>query len=168
MSTVGLNVPMLIKCGHYLVHLFIYALWSIAQSIIWWCDGTSEHLHQVHSGKSYEKSAQLLKIHHKGQPKKVVILQQRHFLTSHQKFVHPEYVLQPHITLCSVNEKEAMFLVPADHVDVTETRRYPFLFDSQFKTADYLVVMPLNSLIRLAKDMDEPTMKIIWLHSPGR
>lgn len=148
----------------YIIHLMVYAAVRFCQLIYWRLIGVSEHL----SGKEYESSAQVLKVWHRAVPKAAVIHHRRHFITTHERFVHPEYALQKHIVLMTVTKDEAIFCVPNPAEDVTNTSKYPFLFISLYENAEYLLIMPTSSMIRLAEGVDNNWQKIIWLHHPGR
>jgi len=152
----------------YLFHLVLYGLLRICQLISWRIAGIQSHLDRCKVGEEYETSAQLLKVWSRSKPTPFTILYQRHFLSTHVKFVHPEYSLQKHITLMTVTDKEAIFCVPSPEVNVLDVRKWPFLFEAMHQAANYILIMPVSSLIRLSKVIGEPTTKVVWIHHPGR
>lgn len=152
----------------YILHLTVYLSVSFVQWIIWRWSGVTSHLQAVKSGKNYEASAQLLKVWSRGHAKIAIIHYRRHFIATHSEFVHPETALQPHITLMTVTDKEAIFCVADENDNLFDVRKYPFLFDALYNKARYLLVMPISSLLRLGEGLSRPSSKVIWIHHPGR
>ena len=92
----------------------------------------------------------------------------RHFISTHDGLVHPDFALQTHDTLMTVTDKEAIFCVFNKHVNVFNTRKHPFLFNTLFMEAKYLPVMPITSFIKLAEAQGDPKSQVIWIHHTGR
>ena len=152
----------------YALHLAVFFVSKFLQTTWWFLNGTASHLRNIKKGKDYEHSAQLLRIHHRSLPQPCIIHKQRHFITSHVKFVHPEYVLQENVILMTVTEDEAIFGVVPHDENVFDTVKTSFLYDAIFKHSQYLLVMPVTSMIKLAGKVGRPNAKVIWLHSTGR
>ena len=98
----------------------------------------------------------------------MIVHYRRHFITTHAGFVHPDFALQTHVTLMTVTDKEAICCVSDKHVNVFNTRKHPFLFNTLFMEAKYFLVMPITSFIKLAEAQGDPKSKVIWLHHTGR
>ena len=81
----------------------------------------------------------------------MIVHYRRHFISTHAGFVHPDFALQTHVTLMTVTDKEAIFCVFNKHVNVFNTRKHLFLFNTLFMEAKYLLVMPITSFIKLAE-----------------
>ena len=154
---------------YYSVHLLIYFLVSCWQSVSWRITGIHKHLQNCQDGKNYETSAQLKKVLFTPRTlKTMAIVQRRNFITSHVCFLHPEYALQKHIVLLTVSKAHAIFCVPPKHVDVYDTRKFPFLFISALFAAEYLLVVPIASFNRLAESMPDNKAKVLWIYHTGR
>jgi len=76
--------------------------------------------------------------------------------------------LQSHVSLMTVTDKEALFCIAPLHKDLYDTRKHPFFLHAQYSYAKFLLIMPISSLIHLAKNVGDPTEKVIWLHHLGR
>ena len=152
----------------YSLHLVVYGLLSIAQYILWMFNGVAAHLNDIQSGREYEQSAQLLKVWSRYRVKVACIHYRRHFISTHAGFVHPDFALQTHVTLMTVTDGEAIFCVSDKHVNVFDTRQHPFLFEALYSHAQYLLVMPITSFLRLGERQGDPSEKVIWIHHPGR
>ena len=153
---------------YYILHLVVFLTVRFFQKIWWVSNGTASHLENVKLGNDYHHSAQLLRVHHRAVPKHAIIHKQRHFITSHVKFVHPEYALQKNAILMTVTEDEAIFCVARENENVFDTVKNPFLFHALFQHAQYLLVMPVTSMIKLAGKVRRPDAKVIWVHGTGR
>lgn len=152
----------------YGLHLIIYSLLSAVQFVLWRLNGVSDHLSDIDSGRTYDQSAQLLKVWSQYRIKIACIHYRRHFISTHAEFVHPDYALQEHVTLMTVTDKEAIFSVSEKTVNSFDVRAFPFLFDSLFCNARYLLVMPISSFLTLGEKQGDPVSKVIWIHHTGR
>ena len=150
-------------------HHGLYTILSMMQLLFWRLNGTHNHLKAINEGHEYRRSAQLLRIWSRFQESQGLIVHyRRHFISTHAGFVHPDFALQTHVTLMTVTDKEAIFCVFNKHVNVFNTRKHPFLFNTLFMEAKYLLVMPNTSFIKLAEAQGDPKSKVIWLHHTGR
>ena len=87
------------------------------------------------------------------------------------EYVHPNYVLtRDDVTLQSVTPTHAVFAV-TPHTNVNDPRSVPFIFMGQYTEATELVLMPLESMHRLAREMREngqETMEMVLIGNSAR
>ncbi|XP_067930164.1 uncharacterized protein [Watersipora subatra] len=153
---------------HYSIHLIAYFILSCCQSLSWRITGVHRHIVASRNSENYGTSAQLLKVWSRSRMLHPIIPQLRHFLTSHVKFVHPEFALQRHIAILSVSKEYVLFSVPRRDVDVYDMNRWSFLFDAVFEEAEYILVMPTVSFNKLASSIPPTKAKVLWIYHTGR
>ncbi|KAF6033324.1 hypothetical protein EB796_008370 [Bugula neritina] len=150
------------------IYLVIYSLFRCCQLISWWLTGVQSHLTSCRNGENYESSAQLLRVWKNSIGRIININLRHHFLSTHMRFVHPTYALQKHITLMTVTDKEAIFSIHDPDEDVLDVRKYPFLSLAQPTKTNYLLIMPISSMIKLGEELGDPKAKVIWIYHTGR
>ena len=69
------------------------------------------------------------------------------------KTVHPNYVLQPNVSLYAITSTEVLFVETPVEMDIYKSDINPFLYISQFKHCQRLVTMPITSLHKLANEI---------------
>ncbi len=117
----------------------------------------SRHERQM-ARESYGRSAQVAAILGRGAYSVLTKHQLHNFCLLHERYVHPSYVLgKDHITLQSITPTHAFFCVSTEDVNVYDTAKNPFLWVKQFFCARKLVIMPHESLHRLAEEVGDPT-----------
>jgi len=157
-----------LKMFQYGFYLMIYIILKSIQMLYWRLNGVQNHLFRCKGGDNYEMSAQFLKVWGRCKPTTFTIHYRRHFLSTHIAFVHPEMALQSHVSLMTVTDKEAIFCITSSDVDLYDTRKHPFFFNSQHSYAKFLLIMPISSFTRLAETVGDPKQKVIWLHHQSR
>ncbi|KAF6035527.1 hypothetical protein EB796_006160 [Bugula neritina] len=152
----------------YLIQLTAFEFFKMCQRVWWKLSGVQKHINKCYHDDQYDMSVQCLRVWGKCKPSPLTIPQLHHFLTTHVKFVNPEYALGKHVTLLAVNDKDAIFGVFSPQEDIYNVRKWPFLYIAEFQTAEHILVMPMTSFIRLANKLGDPRSKVIWVHSTGR
>ena len=143
---------------------FIRIGFCFIQSIIWRLNG----VHAAREHKSREKCAQLLDIVWKCKFEVIFDPSPSEFITTHKAFVHPEYVLQNHVTLYHVTPMDAIFVESDPDVDVTHSSTHFFMYVAQHTHAKRLVRMPIKSLVKLADQLPDENAKFVFLNNTAR
>ncbi len=92
----------------------------------------------------------------------------RNFISTHEEFVDPEYVLKDGVTLLIVTATTAIF------VEFDRKKRQPYCPDyghfmgGQFDTAAKVIVLPLTSFVQLAEKMSPGPANLLFVHNHGR
>ena len=156
--------------------LFIHLLWTILrmayeslQYIVWLCNGTQAKIRKNFGEGPSEECVQVLDIF--ARHKFCDILQPSasdNFLMTHKGFVHPDYVLQDHISLYYIQKSEAVFVEAEEGVDVTLSRYGSFVRTSQYKQARRFIIMPISAFHRLGEKLGQTSAKIIFLCNTSR
>ena len=158
------------------MRIFLYACFHcmrmfilLCRHIIWCVTGI--HQHNVLASKSqfYATSAQVLNIqfrHKFDMDDESPSL--ANFITSHHAFVHPDYVLQDHVTMYCLYDHLAVFVETDPDVNVTDVEYGAFLRISQYEFAKRLVVLPISSFHHLAKEVGDPRSQVILVSNTSR
>ena len=150
----------------YICFHFIRVVFGFIQSIIWRLNGI--HAAEEKSRTS-EKSAHMLDIVWKHKLDVIAGLPSlTEFITSHNAFVHPEYVLQDHITLYTITPTEAVFVECDPQVDVTHSSTHFFFYSAQHIHARRIIRMSMGSFIRLADQLPDQNSTMVFLNNTGR
>ena len=155
MTWVGMRI-FLYCCFHCLRLLLM-----MCRHIIWRIRGIHRHL-QLSSSlpQFYPTSAQVVNIHIRH---KFDTIDESpslaNFITTHDAFVHPDYILQDHVTLYCLSDDLAVFVETDADVDVTDVEFGAFLRISQYEFAKKLVLLPIASFHRLAKTIGTQSVK---------
>ena len=118
--------------------------------------------------RSYEESACVCKIwtRHKTAAD-TEMSNKEDFIYVLEKFAHPNIILNDNISLYSVNEVEAVF-VDCGVVDVFDSAHDAFVYNTQFRMAKKIIILPVESFHRMAKDIPLPNIPMINLANHGR
>ena len=119
--------------------------------------------------KNYEKSAHVYKIWFRVPKQSRVQLHSSKFdfVCTLQCLTHPNIILSDNISLYSVNEVEAVF-VDCGVVDVFDSAHDAFVYNTQFRMATKIIILPVESFHRIAKDIPLPNIPMIHLANHGR
>ena len=94
-------------------------------------------------------------------------LTQRH-LTLPIKTDHPNYVLQPNVALYATTSTEVSFVETPVDMDIYKSDINPFLYISQFKHCQRVVLMPVTSLHKLANEIGSLSGDVVCLYNTAR
>jgi len=122
------------------------------------------------AAKLYKNSAHIVTIQWKATyMTSLVIPTLNNFFYKHEKYVHPEVVLNSNnIYLMAVKKDYALFCVSEPQEDLYETKKHPFLHIAFFNHAKKLLILPTNSLHRLAEELGDPKVPVMVNFSTGR
>ena len=117
----------------------------------------------------YEKSAQIVKIAHRSSPFFAGWTSPNNFITLHEKYVNPDYILQhDNIQLQFVTKSHAYFSVMNPAYSFYVSPATPFSFITQFLFAEEFVILPLPSLERLTEKLGNPEEDLIFISNTAR
>ncbi len=115
------------------------------------------------------RSAQLVQIAWKAHPVAMMAHGLENFLTIHDKYMDPKYILEKkNVTLFTMEKDCAVFCVTDPDVDVYDTQRFPFVFIPHWDEAKMLIILPLEDLNKLADSMGNPTVDVTLVHMTAR
>lgn len=154
----------------YLLFTLARRLLRLGQRFYWLFTGTGRHLRLTRSKPElYPLSAQLLDVHYRYTFS--LILQAcgaDNFITTHRAFVHPDYVLQDHVSLYSLSSDEAVFVETSRDIDVSHSDNGCFMRMAQYDLARRLVVLPIESVHRLAEHLGDPHARLVLVSNTAR
>ena len=92
------------------------------------------------------------------------------FLFTHAAFEKADYVLgKNHVTLYSVFAKFAVFCETEPEVDLYDTKRFPFMWISQFLHVQKLIILPIEAFHRLAEEkVGDPKVPVLGINMTAR
>lgn len=129
----------------------------IAQRTVWVFTGTYWQLRQTRKPENYARSAQVMNILGRFKFDDYLAPAKRSdFILTHNRFENPEIVLQDHITLYHVNEKEAVFVEAPVGAELWRARYSPFFMAAQYYNAVRVICMPIHSFYRLTEKLEDP------------
>ena len=130
---------------------------------------TKGSLQERNEASSYEKSAQIVNVIWRAWFKETERHDLSNFLYTHDKFVHPEYVIdKKHITLHSIFKDHVLFCVSDPDENIYDTKKYPFVWIGQFLVAQKLVIMPISSFHRVAEKVGDPKVPVLGINMTAR
>jgi hypothetical protein len=145
-------------------------LWLISQllqSVAWRINGV--HAQKMKMNENGEQCVELLDIVWKYKPDSVMVPSSvSDFITTHNAFVRPDYILQDHVTLYALTDSEAIFVESDPGVDVTHSSTHFFMYSAQYLHAKRIIRMPLAVLKRLSTELGNPRGTMLFLSSTGR
>ncbi len=117
----------------------------------------------------HEHSAQIVNIAWRAHYVDLIVASGKNFLWTHEKYVHPKYILEnKNVTLYMMDEDNAYFCVSDPDVDVYNVDKFPFCFLSQRDESKKLVILPLDSFIRLGEDLGDPKVPVTLVSMTAR
>ena len=166
---IGMYTWLIYCLSTYLVWTLVRQLYCTYQKILWKLDGTSSRIQKNYHGQSYKGTVQLLKVlakykfDHLGQQSGV-----DNFISSHEGFRDPEYVLQDHVSLFCVNKNEAIWVEVEKGLHPAKCEYSAFFHIAQWKLAKKLLIMPIHIFNQLGSKVGTPKGAIIFLSNTGR
>lgn len=141
--------------------------WTLTQTLIRWTTGFNAEM--MRKSEAYETSAQVMDIRFRYRFDEVVLPNSSsHFITTHNAFVHPEYVLQKEITIYAIEEDAAYFVEAPKGVEVWRSCYGAFHRLAQFEHALRLVRLPLYAFHELADKTGDPPARLVIIMFPPR
>ena len=159
-------MALLLLTVQYLLYVLFRKLFSLVQGLYWLITGTLWH---AKNPENYATSGQLMTV--AGRMKFDLIAQpsgSENFVTFHEQFVHPRYVLRDNVTLYSCTDSEAVFVETDADVDVTSLDVSCFMRVAQFQNARRIIKLPVESVNRLAEEIGDPDGQLIIVTSTAR
>ncbi|XP_012944564.1 uncharacterized protein LOC106013418 [Aplysia californica] len=150
--------------SYYVCHAVVRTL----QRVVWSCNGVKDHMVMAEYGAVYESCVQVQRIIHRGRFSTMNHPRPWDFIGLHENFTHPQVLLSPYVSLYCVTETHAYFLQHPDDVDVHHSRTSPFMYMAQFEHAITLYCIPLGHFHKLADEVGNPQIPVIWISNTGR
>ena len=141
----------------------------IFRTLIWIANGTMIDYWSSSKPENYDHSAQVYDV--KYRYKLDVILGQSSFtdfVLTHDKFVHPMYLLRDECVLYQVTGSHAIFVEVDQGVDIWRGKHGSFLRQAQFQQAKKVITLPLPALERLAESLGPNEAKVIFVQNTAR
>ena len=85
------------------------------------------------------------------------------FLTYHEKFVPPNYVLDPNVHLISIEKEVAKFLEVDASLDILNLRKNPIFHFSQTANVKRIIVMQLSDFRTLLDSLEDDNRPVVWM-----
>lgn len=85
------------------------------------------------------------------------------FITCHERFVHPEYVLKDEVSLYCFTEDEAWFVEAPSGIEVWRSECSAFHKIAQHEFSEKIIKMPLSSLYQLADGLGKIKETLIFI-----
>ena len=121
------------------------------------------------ASKSYEHSAQLVTIKARAKYSIFMTTKLEHFIYKHERYVHPNYVLErKNATLLVVMKEYALFSVTDPDINIFNTEQFPFNFIANYFMAKQSVILPINSFHRLANELGDPKVPVVLNNMTAR
>ncbi len=92
----------------------------------------------------------------------------RNFILTHEKFIDPEYVFDDSVTLLQVTRDTVIFIEGRRGMPPAFSMCYSFSTVGQLATGEYIIVMSLQTFLRLSEQLETVDKKIIFLHNTTR
>lgn len=160
------NIP------YFLLFTMVKFIFWAFQYITWKMTGVKEFCDKINRGECYEKSAHVLTVISSCKATPFEKPRDKwYYLTIHNSFQHPHFVLSDDIMLIDVTTSKAVFVQLPKPLDQYTIKNVKFLFIETVSDAISLIEMPLASLQRLADEIGDPTDrydKITFLFNSGR
>ncbi|XP_045168619.1 uncharacterized protein LOC123531591 isoform X3 [Mercenaria mercenaria] len=162
------------KVRDYAILVFAFVLYRLARLIVltfqkftWAVTGVEKTRRDAKSGLNFRSGAHVQDIKWRRKIHPLVIADQSNFITFHNSFKHPKYVLKPHISLYCVTKTEAVFVETDEKLDVHYNTDSNF-YTTQFKHAKRMITMPLGVFHKLAQDTGDPRVPVVLISNTGR
>ncbi len=148
-----------------LFKLFV-AIFNLCRNVIWLCNGTAFRI--AKKRQDYKTSGHKLHIWYKYYVDSSYPVTLTNFILSHDGCVHPEYVLQDHVSLLQITEDKAIFTESDPDKPWAFAPEFGFYSLGQLETGCKIITMPLDSFRRLSLEMPENEGKILFIHNLSR
>lgn len=154
----------------FILWLIIRCVYIILRRIIWTLNGVEKQVKSNKNSNVYEKTVHVRKIwmRYNFDPS-LLPCTESHYITTHERFEDPEYVLKPNITLYNVKENEVYFVESDVSKDVLNSENGGFVKFAQYKLARKFLVMPMSVFIRLCETLPKPQdQKLVFIGNTAR
>ena len=145
-------------------------IWTRLQKLKWFIDGTRTRIEQRRQAKFYNQCAQLLDIRLRHSMESLTLPpSDKYFITTHSRFVSPEYVLKDNVSIYALTNNEAVFIEVPEGVEEWRLSVNAFHKIAQFENAVRIVKIPLNAFNKLSRTLRKQSQpKIILGYSSAR
>lgn len=162
------------KVRDYGILVITFVLYRLARLIVisfqkftWAVTGVEKTRRDTKSGLNFRSGAHVQDIKWRRKIHPLVMADPSNFITFHNSFKHPNYVLKPHVSLYCITKTEAIF------VELDEKANILYNFDANFYTAQFklakrLITMPLGVFHKIAQDLGDPRVPVSIISSTGR
>ena len=151
------------------LYLFLRKIYVIIRSFWWLLNGVTYTRWTNLDEKNYGQSAHVQNIIWRYKIDPVLEASDEYnFVTTHNSFQHPEYVLRDNVTLYYITGTEAFFVETDPEVDVTRSDTSCFMRIAQFDHAKRLISLPIASFHKLGRFLGRPKAKIIFVNNTTR
>ena len=153
----------------YFAYVAARKLFSAIQGVVWLANGTYWGILSTRFRGNYYRSAQLLDIAYRY--KLDLVLEPSgpgNFITTHNGFVSPSYVLQDNVTLYYVTAREAVFVESPEEIDVSHSDYGSFIRVAQFENARRLIKVPISAFHKMAEEIGDPTGELVFVTNTSR
>ncbi|KAL4222586.1 hypothetical protein ACF0H5_018627 [Mactra antiquata] len=161
------------KTRDYAILILAFILYRLTRLIVisfqkftWAVTGVEKTRKDAKSGLNFRSGAHVQDIKWRRKLHPLVIADPSNFITFHNSFKHPNYVLKPHVSLYCVTPTEAVFVELDEKVDIFTSDANFYL--SQYKKAKRLITMPLGVFHKIAQDLGDPRVPVVLISSTGR
>lgn len=143
---------------------------GLHQSITWRLTGIRSQMQDAKQPEFYDRCAQVLNIRLYFAFDPMGTTSRRHFICSHNRFENPRYIFEnEHVTLMSIDEEYAMFAeASSKDMHLWKMEYSGFMKLAQVKYCNKLILIPRNQFHRMADELGDPKVPIIFLFSVGR
>ncbi|ESO84548.1 hypothetical protein LOTGIDRAFT_236217 [Lottia gigantea] len=163
------------KLRDYVLHVLSFLLYRFTRSLIvtfqkftWAVSGVEKICRDARRGLQFRQSAHVLDIFWKRKFLPHTIADPKDFIATHSCFKHPNYVLKPNVSLYCMTKTDAIFIEVAEGANLYKHQHNKYLYETQFEHAKKIVMMPLASFHKIASDVGNPKVPVLWISSTGR
>ena len=144
-------------------------IFNLFQAALWLANGTSTQIKQNYQESSYKGTVQVMRIlcRYKFDPLTQSV-GPNIFLTNHERFVDPEYVLKDHVSLFHVSKDLALWVEVDEEISPIRIQSMPFFTFAQYKLARKVIVMPMHIFQKLGQKVGSPKARLIFLSNTSR
>jgi hypothetical protein len=126
----------------------------------WTLTGGSKTERQAAADK-YESSAQVVRIMWMCCPRIIRPTTLQSVLYRHERYVHPDFVLEhPNVTLLAVEKDHALFCMTDPNVNIYDCVKFPFMNMAQYTEPTKLIILPIRSFHKLANELGDPKVPV--------
>ena len=159
----------------YMLHVMGFLFFRFTRSLVvtfqkftWAITGVLRIRRDAKRGLNFKQSAHVTEIYWRRKFLPMLVADTSNFITLHKGFKHPSYVLKPHVSLYCMTREEAVFVETPEEINImTKTHKNMPLYQIQFEKAVRVITMPLASFHKIASDVGNPKIPVIWLSSTG-
>ncbi len=148
--------------------LLVNAVFTACRDIIWRFTGVHAGIKRLGAPGNTRLRAHRMKIRMKHILDILYPISLRNFLLTHKDFVDPEYVLSDRVTLLQVSKDTAIFIEGKVGMPPAFSMCYSFATIGQMATGEYIIVMPLNTFLHIADDLEDVGTRMVFLHNIAR